>query len=150
MSFTSALSQASFHNNWTIAWQKKVLHLLTCVIYFHTFPGTSCAVKVYQTLFSLYAKSAWQKKKCLGTRFPGSHIFHTPVMPMSVFSCQKWDHTWGPCMYMPAVLEVSNELSTKVIWQWKLTLAISISRGGLCCHKNDQEEKLSDKLVWLS
>ena len=34
--------------------------------------------KVYQTLFSLYTKSAWQKKKCLGTRFPGSHIFHTP------------------------------------------------------------------------
>ena len=74
MSFTSALSQASFHNNWTIAWQKKVLHLLTCVIYFHTFPGTSCAVKVYQTLFSLYAKSAWQKKKCQVPRFP--HIPH--------------------------------------------------------------------------
>ena len=44
MSFTLALSQASFHNNWTIAWQKKVLHLLT-------FSGT----------LQLFIKSAWQK-----------------------------------------------------------------------------------------
>ena len=91
MSFTSALFQASFHNNWTIAWQKKVLHLLTfsgtlqlfiksawqkmCYLLPHFSRLPVLLNKVYRTLFSLYAKSAWQKK------VPGNQVPRFPHIP---------------------------------------------------------------------
>ena len=101
MSFTSALSQASFHNNWTIAWQKKVLHLLTfsgtlqlfiksawqkmCYLLPHFSRLPVLLNKVYRTLFSLYAKNAWQKKSAWEPSSPVP-AYSTPLAQFALCS----------------------------------------------------------------
>ena len=83
MSFTLALSQASFHNNWTIAWQKKVLHLLT-------FSGT----------LQLFIKSAWQKMCSLLPHF-SRHFLCWTLFSLSAKKCLAKKSAWEPGSPVP-------------------------------------------------